>query len=106
MRIPNLYLGKYQKSNNKTQKVIRTISQQRPYIQKQQKLQSEMERELQEYNSQLEERKKLENEAMEKLNNMIEAHRVDEIQYYALLIYGIKLDKEEILQKLKARKAK
>ena len=103
MRVPNLYLGRNQKSLNKTQKIIRTISRQKPYINKQYKQEAKLEREIQEYNLK---QQKFENDAIEKLNNLIEEHKVDEIQYYALLLYGIKLDKETILEKLKARKAK
>jgi len=43
---------------------------------------------------------------VENIDKMLEAHRVNEIQYYALLLYGIKLDKEKIIETLKARKAK
>ena len=103
MRIPNLYLGRNQKSLNKTKKVIRTISRQKPYINRQYKQEAELEREIQEYNLK---QQKFENDAIEKLNNLIEEHKVNEIQYYTLLLYGIKLDKETILEKLKARKAK
>ena len=103
MRIPNLNLRKYQKSYSKTQKVLRTITQQKTYIQKQQKQEAEMEQELQSY---LTKQKELDNEIGEKLNKAVENLKVSEIQYYALLIYGIKLDKEKILQKLRARKAK
>ena len=103
MRVPNLNLGKYQKSFNKTQKVIRTISNQKPHIHKRPKQEAETERELHEY---LTRQKELESETQEKLNKTIENLKVQEIQYNALLLYGIKLDREKILEILKARKAK
>lgn len=103
MRIPNLYLGKYQKSLSKTQKVIRTVSQQKTFIQKTLKEKAEKEQELNEY---LRKRKELDKEITEKLNNAVVNLKASEIQYNALLLYGIKLDKEKILEILKARKAK
>ena len=103
MRIPNLYLGKYQKSYNKTQKVVRTITKQKPYIQKLQKEEAEKELELQEY---IVKQKELDNDIQEKLNEAFDNIKASEIQCNALLLYGIKLDKEKILEILKARKAK
>jgi len=103
MRIPNINLWKYQKSYNKTNKVIRTITKQNPYIQKQQKQNAEMEREIQEY---LAKQKEFDKDINDRLNKSIEDIRVNKIQYYALLLYGIKVDKEKILEILKARKAK
>ena len=102
MRIPNLNIGKYQKSLYKTQKVKRTISSNRPYIQKNYKQKAEKEQELLAY---LRKQKELDKEITEKLNNSVENFRASEIQYNLLILYGIKLDKEVILQKLKARKA-
>ena len=103
MRIPGLNLGKYQKSLYKTQKVKRTISPGRPYKHKECKLEAEKEKELLAY---LQKQKELDKEITENLDNAIENINAGEIQYNALLLYGIKLDKEKILEILKARKAK
>ena len=103
MNVSGLNLRKYQRSLYKTQKVKRTISANRPYKHKECKQKYEKEQELLAY---LQKQKELDKEIGEKLNNVVEDLEVSEIQYYALLIYGIKLDKEKILQKLKARKAK
>ena len=103
MRIPNINLGKYQKSYNKTNKVIRTITQQKPYIHKQQKQEAEIEKETAVY---LKKQKELEQETVESLNRVLEDIKVQEIQYNALLLYGIRLEKGKILEILKARKAK
>ena len=103
MRIPNLYQGKYTKSYNKTQKILRTVTHQKPYIQKSRKEEAEKEQELLEY---IKKQKELENDIQDKLNEAVENIKASEIQYNALLLYGIKLNKEQILEKLKARKAK
>ena len=103
MRIPNLYLGKYQKSYNKTQKVVRTITKQKPYIQKLQKEEAEKELELQKY---IVKQKELDNDIRENLSEAVDNITASEIQYNTLLLYGINLDKDKILEILKARKAK
>jgi len=103
MRIPNIYLGKYHKSYNKTNKVKRTITQQKPYIHKQQKQEAAI---VQETLAYLKKQKELERETAENLNKALENIKVQEIQYNALLLYGIRLEKEKIIEILKARKAK
>ena len=103
MRIPNINLGKYHKSYNKTNKVKRTITQRKPYIHKQQKHEAEIEQETLAY---LKKQKELEQETVENLNKALENIKVQEIQYNALLLYGIRLEKEKIIEILKARKAK
>lgn len=103
MRVPNINLGKYHKSLNKTQKIARTVTRQKPYTHKLQKQETEKEHELLEY---IQKQKDLDNEIIEKLNNAVDNLRAGAIQYNALLLYGIRLDKEKILERLKARKAK
>jgi len=103
MRIPKLNLCKYQKSLYKTQKVKRTVSPNRSYIQKEQKQQTKREQELQEY---LKKQKELEIECTEKMNNALMDIQAQDIIYNALLLYGIKVNKEKIIEILKARKAK
>lgn len=103
MRVPNINLGKYHKSLNRTQKVARTVTRQKPYTHKLQKQETEKEQELLAY---FQKQKELDKEITEKLNNAIDNIRASEIQYNALLLYGIRLDKEKILEILKARKAK
>ena len=102
MRVPKINLYKYNKSLNRTQKVIRTTSKINPYIPKRAKLEAEMDQKIL---ASLEQQKEFDKE-LEKLTNMIEDHRASEIQYYALLLYGIKIDKEKVLEIIKARKAK
>jgi len=103
MRVPKLNLWKYQKSLHKTQKVKRTISPNRPYIQKELKQQADIEQEISEY---LKKQKELETEYSEKVNDALLEIRAQDISYKALLLYGIKIDKEKIIETLKARKAK
>ena len=103
MRIPNVNLGRYQKSYDRTKKVIRTITKQKSYIQKHQRQEVEMEQEIL---ASLKRQKEFDKEYLEKLTDMIDAHRASEIQYYALILYGIKLNKEKVLEEIKARKAK
>ena len=103
MRIHKLNLWKYQKSLSDTQKVIRTITKQKSYIHKQQRLEAEKEQEVL---ASLKRQEEFDKEYLEKLADMIDVHRANEIQYYALLLYGIKIDKEKILENIKARKAK
>ena len=103
MRVPNIYLGKYSKSLNKTKKVARTVTRQKTYTQKLQKQETEKEQELIAY---IQKQKELDKEITEKMNDAIKNLRVSEIRYNVLLLYGISLDKEKILEILKARKAK
>ena len=82
---------------------MRTISKDKPYIPKSAKQEAEMEQEVL---ASLKRQKEFDKEYLKKLNDMIEDHRASEIQYYALLLYGIKIDKEKALEIIKARKAK
>ena len=82
---------------------MRTISKTKPYVYKTTGQEVETEREIFEN---LKQQKEFDKEFLENIDKMLEAHRVNEIQYYALLLYGIKLDKEKIIEILKARKAK
>ena len=104
MRVPNLYFGKYQKSNNKTLKVIRSVSaNNRKYFLKLDKQKTEEE---QEFFAKLKQQKEIDQEYLEQMNKLIEEHKVNELRYYALLLLGRKIDKEQALEILKARKAK
>ena len=103
MRVPRLNLWQYQKSLNKTQKIKRTISQNKPYKPKICKQQAEMEQECQAY---FEKQKELEKELQEKMDNALIELRAQNLSYQMLLFYGIKIEKEKIIETLKARKAK
>jgi hypothetical protein len=82
---------------------MRTISKVKPYISKSEQQEIEMEQEVL---ASLKRQREFDKECLEKLNDMIVDHRVSEIQYYALMLYGIKIDREKALEIIKARKAK
>ncbi len=103
MRIPNINLGKYQKSYNKTQKVIRTVTSQKQYIPKSVRQEAEKERKLQEY---LNKQKEFNKEIQSQMDEVIQNLRAADFQNQIYFLYGIKIDKEKILEILKARKAK
>ena len=104
MSVPRVNLYKYHRSFDKTNKVKRTITKQKPYIQN--KVNVSTAYDEQEILVSLNRQKQIYEDWLEKLKEIIENNKVNEIQYYALLLYGIKLDKETIVRKLKARKAK
>lgn len=103
MRIGSLYFRHFEKSLNNNSKIIRTISKPKPYIQKQQKQEIEFEQKIQDF---YKKQKEIENKALEESDKLIDNHRAGEIQYYALLLFGVKIEKEKISETIKARKAK
>ena len=104
MRTPNINFVNYRKSLYNTQKIKRTVSVPKRYIQKPCKKDAEMEQRLREYLDRQEKVEKQMQEMQEKLNDLFITSKTENI-YYTFLLYGIKLDKEKIIQKLKARKA-